>query len=193
MLLWTGGDGSRRPTVKNIYLSLAKKKWMTVIGGWKRDLWKWDLAQKIKLFIWLSSENKILTWDSLQKKGWQGPNRCPLCLKDVETVFHIFVSCGFCQEVWLRVNKEFDSWLFGKASSLNDCLENWAKREGVYKTLPAIICWYVWLERNGVIFEGRIPSSFSVVCKVKATLPSGPPLKKIPPRNLQSPSFFPPQ
>jgi len=69
MLLWTGGDGFGRPTAKNIYLALEKKKWMTVIGGWKRDLWKWDLAQKIKLFIWLLSENKILTWDSLQKKG----------------------------------------------------------------------------------------------------------------------------
>jgi hypothetical protein len=64
-LLWTRGDGSRRPNVKNIYLSLTKKKWMTLIRGWKRDLWKWDLAHNIKLFIWLSSENKKITWDSL--------------------------------------------------------------------------------------------------------------------------------
>jgi hypothetical protein len=74
--------------------------------------------------------------------------------------------------------KELKNLAIWEGNTLNDCLENWVKREVVYKTLPAIICWYVWLERNNVLFEGRIPSSFSVVCKVKETLPSGPPLKK---------------
>jgi hypothetical protein len=49
-LIWTGGDRSGCLTVKNIYCALAKKKWQHVIGGWRRHLWKWDLAQKIKLF-----------------------------------------------------------------------------------------------------------------------------------------------
>jgi hypothetical protein len=80
-LIWTGGDRSGCLNVKNIYLALAKKKWLNVIGGWRRHMWKWDMAQKIKLFIWLSIENKILTWDTLQRKGWQGPNHLSLVLQ----------------------------------------------------------------------------------------------------------------
>jgi hypothetical protein len=116
-------------------MALAKNKWLNVIGGWKRHLWKWDMAQKIKLFIWLSSENKILTWDTLQKKGWQSPNRCHLCSKYVESVYHLFVSCSFCWDVWLRIKKELNYLVVWEGSTLSDCFENWVKKEVVFITL----------------------------------------------------------
>jgi hypothetical protein len=55
---------------------------------------------KIKLFLWLSMEGKILTWDSLQKRGWEGPGRCPLCRKESESITHLFTSCTFARTVW---------------------------------------------------------------------------------------------
>jgi hypothetical protein len=205
-IVWSGSSitGTRRYTpmdwrgqfhslnVKNIYLGSRKKEMVECYRGMEKRLVEVGFSTKIKLFIWLSSENKILTWDSLQKKGWQGPNRCPLCFKDVETVYHIFVSCRFCREVWLRINKELKYLVVWEGNTLNDCLENWVKREVVYKMLPAIICWYVWLERNNVIFEGRIPSSFFVVCKVKETLPYWATFEEVLPSNTsESESFSP--
>jgi hypothetical protein len=35
----------------------------------------------------------------------------------------------------------------------------------MYSTLPSIISWHVWLERNKVLFENGRPSICSVVCK----------------------------
>jgi hypothetical protein len=53
ILIWTGGDHSGILSVKNVYNALAKKLWPQQIAGWRRHLWTWDLAYKIKLFTWL--------------------------------------------------------------------------------------------------------------------------------------------
>jgi hypothetical protein len=75
----------------------AKYQWMAF------RLWNWKLPLKIKLFNWLSVENKISTWDNLQRKGWAGPNLCQLCYKDAETVNHLFTQCTFTRHVWDRI------------------------------------------------------------------------------------------
>jgi len=69
-LIWAGGDSTERISAKNIYLALAKTFWPNPVGGWHEHIWKWDLIPKINLFLWLSLENRILTWDNLQRKGW---------------------------------------------------------------------------------------------------------------------------
>jgi len=123
-LIWTGGDRSGSLTVKNIYCALVKKKWQYVIGGWRRHMWNWDMAQKIKLFTWLSIENKILTWDTLQRKGWEGPNICHLCSKDAKIVYHLFVTCNFFQDVWIRIKNELNILTSREGSTLSRCFEN---------------------------------------------------------------------
>jgi hypothetical protein len=189
-LIWMGGDRSGSLTVKNIYLALAKKKWPNVIGGWRRHMWKWDMVQKIKLFIWLSIENRILTWDTLQRKGWQGPNICHLCTKEVESVYHLFVSYNFFREVWIKINKVFNILTAWEVSTLSGCFENWDKKEAIYSTLPSILCWFVWMERNNYIFEGSKPSTVSIVSKVKAFLPFNPFVKKAIIHILQNPCYI---
>jgi hypothetical protein len=73
-LIWMGGDESGQLTVKNAYEALEKKKWCFVIGGWRKALWSWACPLKIHLFTWLMAENKILTWDLLQRRGFHGPS-----------------------------------------------------------------------------------------------------------------------
>ena len=36
-------------------------------------VWSGIMPLKISCFIWLTLENKILTWNNLQKRGWIGP------------------------------------------------------------------------------------------------------------------------
>jgi hypothetical protein len=64
--LWTGGDNSGIITVKNTYLALLSTQGLKKVLGWRQALWKWDLQLKIKCFIWLAVENKILTWENLK-------------------------------------------------------------------------------------------------------------------------------
>ena len=57
-------------------------------------LWHCKIPWKIKCFIWLLINNKILTWDNLSKRGWIGPSRCGLCGSGDDSIQHIFVECN---------------------------------------------------------------------------------------------------
>jgi hypothetical protein len=65
-LIWTGGDNTGIFTVKNAYHAIATKFWRQHDEAWRKKLWKGDCPMKIKLFIWLLTENKLLVWDNLQ-------------------------------------------------------------------------------------------------------------------------------
>lgn len=53
---------------------------------------------------------QFLTWGRLQKRGWIGPNRCPLCLIGGELASYLFCSmccsCHFTTKIW-----SFISWI----------------------------------------------------------------------------------
>jgi hypothetical protein len=166
-LIWTGGDHSGILTVKNVYNAMEKKFWPQQIAGWRRQMWSWDLAYKIKLFIWLAVENKILTWEILQKRGWEGPSIFPLCYRDSETVLHLFVNCPFTHHLWKFLHTVFSLSSPWGGNSLTNCFDTWLKKEKVYITLPSLACWFIWLERNKCLFESRIPSIQGVAIKIR--------------------------
>jgi hypothetical protein len=84
-LLWIGGDRSGILNSKNIYLAICDTQNFPIATGWRKNFWNWDLQLKVKLFLWLAANDKILTWSNLQRRGWEGPNRCYLCNYDCET------------------------------------------------------------------------------------------------------------
>jgi hypothetical protein len=52
----------------------------------------------------VGTEDKFLTWDTLQQKGWVGPSRCQLCKIDNESISHLFIHCIFSKTTWARIN-----------------------------------------------------------------------------------------
>lgn len=50
------------------------------------------------------SGTENLTWEVLQKKGWQGPGRCALCQNAEESNFHMFFQCPVSQEIWYELS-----------------------------------------------------------------------------------------
>jgi hypothetical protein len=78
-----------------VYDALESKQWKILVGGWRKILWLWKCPLKIKLFVWLAAENKILTWENLQLRGHIGPGLCYLCKSNWEFVNHLFVDFPF--------------------------------------------------------------------------------------------------
>jgi hypothetical protein len=146
MLRWTGGDGSGNLTAKNVYNALASKLWSPKLCGWRRTFWVWDLAPKIKLFTWLLLEDRILTWDNLQRRGWSGPSIFYLCLQMPETTFHLMVQCRFAQQVWSMIYKVLSLKTAWTGSTLTSCFEDWIRQCSTRPSLPSLICWHLWLE-----------------------------------------------
>jgi hypothetical protein len=165
VLKWTGGDYSGQLTVKNVYNAIATKQWIKTIGGWRKKLWLWDCPQKIKLFVWLVVENKILTWENLQLRGHIGPGLCHLCKSNWETANHLFVNCPFTISVWDRIKAAQSLSSGWNGATVAECFKNWNDQNLSYPSLPAFICWYIWIERNYSIFESGNPSIQKVVHK----------------------------
>ena len=66
---------------------------------WK-SIWNTKTIPKIDLFLWTLSHSIIQTGENLQKKGWEGPLRYPLCQQAEETSDHLLLNCSYSKEAW---------------------------------------------------------------------------------------------
>ena len=62
---------------------------------WEKSIWHWRIPLKLKIFIWLSLNNKVLTLDNLQRRVFSDSGLCILCKRESRTVSHIFCHCPF--------------------------------------------------------------------------------------------------
>lgn len=168
--MWSGGDRSGLLTSKNVYTTITNTLWQNSIGRWRKQLGSWNIAQKIKLFTWLTIENKIHTWDNLQRKGWVGPSMCQLCISDEKTVMHLFIKCPFTWQIWEIITYEQNINTAWEGTAITACYDYWLKRERNLKNLPSLVCWFVWLERNKKFFENGTPSTSIVAYKTLGML-----------------------
>jgi hypothetical protein len=139
-LLWIGGDRSGILNSKNIYLLICDTQNFLIATGWCKNFWNWDLQLKVKLFLWLTANDKILTWSNLQRRGWEGPSRFYLCNYDCETTNHIFVHCSFTKQGWNIIKSlKFTSQNW-RGRNLLDSLTKWMEFRFVYPNLAPLIC-----------------------------------------------------
>jgi hypothetical protein len=94
-LLWSWDTKGGQVSAKKAYEVQMMETVEVEQNFWYVDLWTWQLPLKVKLFIWLMLEQRILTWENLIKRGFNGPSRCVLCGIAEENVLHLFVKCSF--------------------------------------------------------------------------------------------------
>jgi hypothetical protein len=61
------------------------------VGGSNKKIWKAQIPLKIKVFMWLLTQNAILTKDNMIKRNWQGDQHCRFCDKE-ENLMHLFLT-----------------------------------------------------------------------------------------------------
>ena len=67
---------------------------------------KVKVPPRIQGFLWLFSQNKIMTCDNLRKRGLAKPLEC-VCYIEIELVFHLFFECIVARLVWREVEVLF--------------------------------------------------------------------------------------
>ena len=76
-------------------------------------IWTLNIPLKIACFTWLLTRGKILTWDQLQSRGFNGPSRCVLCEGNLEDIHHLFFSssvhslCVSSHISWISLGAHF--------------------------------------------------------------------------------------
>jgi ribonuclease HI len=165
-LLWTGGDGSGLLTVKNLYEALFSHFRPESFSSWLHQIWCWKVPLKFKLFAWLAGKDKVLTWESLRRRGWEGPGICPLCRHTQEDIHHLLIHCDFSREVWRFLLTHLNLHTTWSGRTVSDCFINWLKNRFLPINLAAQVCWNLWIERNYALFEDRAPSPKAVIYRV---------------------------
>jgi hypothetical protein len=151
-------------SVKSTYKHLCKNEY----GPHNRKIWKAKIPLKIKIFMWLVSQNAILTKDNLCKRKWKGNKSCAFCTEE-EDGHHIFFGCLTAKYIWSLL-----AYSLGTDCRPSNIDQYWV---WVNKILPhspqmhavglAAVCWAIWHSRNAVCFENkRIKSPTEIVCMI---------------------------
>lgn len=67
--------------------------------------WQTRAPPKCKFFVWLMLQNRIWTAARLQIRGWPNDYFCPFCVRNLETVLHLFQECFFSKIIWDLVGR----------------------------------------------------------------------------------------
>jgi hypothetical protein len=70
-------------------------------------VWDLKIPPRIQNFLWLFSQNKILTRDNLRRRGIPKPLECSVC-KDIESVTHLFFDYLISKLLWREVQEIFN-------------------------------------------------------------------------------------
>lgn len=128
---------------------------------------------KMKIFLWLVRQNRILTKDNLLKKGWAGSSKCKFCDQD-ETVDHLFVTCPYITQIWVWIAKHnnfhFDCTNISDLWVLDAYIP--FKNKPLVELIRGAVIWVIWLERNRVCFQNNTASPISSIAAKIVSLTS---------------------
>eukprot|EP00253_Pinus_taeda_P034383 PITA_34383 len=125
---------------------------------WEK-IWNPPIWPKISTFLWLLSHNRILTWDNLRKRKFEGPSICFNCKMEEETTVHLMQLCPLSRQMWEKVT--FRCQKEGREiGNVNNTLRNWPQHpfqsrilNSLWQIIPGIVMWNLWKERNRRIFK----------------------------------------
>lgn len=153
-LLWRW-KVSEKFSTHSIYRLLNKKG---VLASHPLIWWTLLVPPKIRIFIWLTMYKKILTKDTLTRKGWVGNNQCHFCI-DHETRDHLFLTYPLAHQIWFYLGKSqhFLPYWFTWEDIFQHAL-NLPKFECIcLLVVLSVVCWTLWKHRNKVCFNDIQP------------------------------------
>ena len=152
IIIWTCDKQAGIFKASIVYEYILQYQSNVVPVWWYSRLWKAKVPQKVKCFIWLVIKHKVLSWDLLQCKGFQGPRRCIMCKHDGETTERLFCHFPLFRSLWIYICLGLGvtwSWNHKKCVDLIKAVDD-------HLVLSMdIICsfmWDFWLSRNRMIF-----------------------------------------
>jgi hypothetical protein len=151
-------------SVKSTYKHLCDHEF----GPSFKKFWKAKIPLKIKVFLWLVSQNAILTRDNLVKRKWKGSTMCAFCSEN-ETSHHLFFDCPTAKYIWSLI-----AYSLGADCRPNSLNQFWVWIQRFLPQAPnlhavglAAVYWAIWRTRNAVCFEGkRVKSPTEIICVI---------------------------
>ena len=115
------------------------------------------------LFTWLLLADRILTWNTLQRRGFEGPGICLLCHSAEENAMHLMIKCPYTIQVWQHIGLHFNTDLIWHGLHATEAFFNWITGDYKLRTLPILVCIFIWLARNSYIFRNIYTTPLQIV------------------------------
>lgn len=110
------------------------------------------IPPRVQVFLWLLSNNKLLTRDNPSKRKNVDDKTCLFC-GEFESIHHLFFDCCVASEVWSFCA---DGLNLQNANSFEAVARWWIsnKKHAVLNMCTSAILWSIWKLRNGIRFQG---------------------------------------
>jgi len=164
-LVWATNNSSQQVRVKDIYNRLITDPPLAVADVFPMSLWKVPGPLKCTLFTWLVYFNRNLSWEVLQRRGWNGPGRCALCLSDLESNSHMFFQCQQARNIWYELSLSF-SFPYHVFSSVQEGFTWWSAQCTSLRSIFVSVLWGIWRWRNNCIFNNHRPPLASILLQI---------------------------
>ncbi|KAL9451066.1 hypothetical protein AB3S75_012752 [Citrus x aurantiifolia] len=132
--------------------------------------WKFDLPEKVKIFMWRALKNILPTADNLWKRKSLQEPICQRCKLHVETVSHALIDCKTSRKIWklappaIQLPKAHSHEFFSSIQAMSSRIsDNEAE-------LMLVYCWVIWSIRNKFIFEGKLTDSRIAAVRAESAL-----------------------
>ncbi|CAJ2673373.1 unnamed protein product [Trifolium pratense] len=127
-----------------------------VVDKWDH-IWKLQVAERIKYFMWLVQHNRLLT-NSTKAKMNLGHAMCNFCRNMEETILHALRDCALVKQMWLSIIP-----FKARSSFFGGDLEQWVQynlRRNIkglngirWEDFWATTCHCLWIWRNRELHE----------------------------------------
>jgi hypothetical protein len=94
-LIWTY-DSSGKFSTSSCYSIIS---FIGVTPVYIPAIWSLMIPARVHIFLWLLSNNNLMTRDNLQKRNLGKPVCCMFC-SDNESVEHLFFRCIVAKNIW---------------------------------------------------------------------------------------------
>jgi hypothetical protein len=113
-------------------------------------VWDLKIPPRIQIFLWLLSQNKIMTRDNLRRRGIPKPMECSFC-KEFESVHHLFFDCLVAKQIWSLVEEVFRY----RVEKYLDIASRWLcnKKFLQFNFISSAVLWGIWNSRNSLVFN----------------------------------------
>ena len=125
------------------------------VRGW-RTMWRVEVPQRVKFFLWLASQDRIMTNSNRFLRRLTDDPRCLVCGEVEENTAHILRECPAALMVWRKLGVELRTvtwrlplkdWILLNLESVKDETDgNWAQ-------LFSVTVWWLWRWRNERVFN----------------------------------------
>ncbi|CAN1182979.1 Putative ribonuclease H protein At1g65750 [Linum perenne] len=130
-----------------------------------RDIWNWEGPQRIRHFMWLASQSKLLTNVERRRRNLSSSDECGGCNVASETLLNIVRDCPVAKEVWSEL-----LGVTGAHEFFHFDVDNWWRKyvsDKSWALLFGITTWTLWKTRNERIFEGKAAMKDSIVARCR--------------------------